>query len=216
MKPHALQSSLPTYISGDITLLLEKFHCILLKVLHGPQGFFTLYNPCHTLLELSAVHSLLFIPRLPIICIPFSVLTHLHMRCYSGCSDWCIDSYAKECHVDKECNFLQFLSCSSYSELLVLSLKPWLHLRNSARTANSTTSKLLCDRSRRWLHMQPGVPDICNMLPKVQFDEYSEALSHRFYCRICPSLDVQHSSFPIPATSEISVVLPVRVKMTHA
>ena len=73
------------------------------------------------------------------------------------------------------------------------SFKPWLQLRFSTRTGNLTSPKLLCDRSRRWLNVWPGVPNICNMLRKVQFDEYSATLSQQFYCRSCPWLYVQHS-----------------------
>ena len=80
-------------------------------------------------------------------------------------------------------------------------LKPWLlHLRFSTRNGNSTSSKLLCDRSRRWLQVQPGVSNVCNILQKVQLDEYSATLSQRFYCRTRPWLHVQHSDLTIPAT----------------
>ena len=57
------------------------------------------------------------------------------------------------------------------------SVRPWLFLRFSTHTGNSTSSKLFCDRSRRWLHVQPGALNMCNVLQKVQFNEYSATLS---------------------------------------
>ena len=85
-------------------------------------------------------------------------------------------------------------------------------VRFSTGTGNLTSSKLLCDKNGRWLHVEPGVPNVCNMLRNFQFDEYSVTLSQQLCCKTCLWLHVKRSGFTVPVTSEKKVVLPVRVQ----
>ena len=63
---------------------------------------------------------------------------------------------------------------------------------------------LIREKSQKRLHVWPIASNVCEMLQKGQFDEYSATLSHRFCCRSIHSLHKQHSGFKITATLNAS------------
>ena len=80
--------------------------------------------------------------------------------------------------------------------------KLWLHLRFPTLTGNWTSSKLV------WTETE-GVARISRC------PQYLQHCSSDFAAESAPWLPVQHFGFTIPATSDKSFLLPVRIKLSH-